>query len=358
MNQLTRCQTIGDMPLAAQALLDGPGSEQLFTSRLWLETFVSAGLPKGTEPVFLILGNDPSPQAILPCQHHADGAASITGLTSFYSCDFKPIVGTDADRAAIAHIVGVAVSETFRDEAVIGFDSLDSTQPDTTQFIAGLARPGRALLRYAHFGHWWEDVTGKSFTDYMAERGGALREVIRRKGAKLAREGATLTMIGPGADAAQLERGITDYETVYAASWKEREAFPEFQPTLMRNLAAAGWLRLALCHIDGKPIATQLWVLVNGTATVLKLAHDQAFDRLSPGSILTHFAIGRLMEHETVRKLDFGRGDDPYKSGWTTNRSQHIGVLSVSVVRRPGIIVRHALGVAARVLKKRVRPAL
>jgi hypothetical protein len=358
MNQLTRCQTIGDMPLAAQALIDGPGSEQLFTSRLWFETFVSAGRAKGAEPFFLILGEGSNPQVILPCQHHADGAASVTGLTSFYSCDFKPVIAADADPAVTAHSVGKAVSETFRDDAVIGFDSLDSTQPEITQFIAGLARPGRTLLRYAHFGHWWEDVTGKLFPDYMAERGGALREVIRRKGAKLAREGATLTMIGPGAGAAELERGIADYEAVYAASWKEREVFPEFQPTLMRNLATAGWLRLALCHIDGKPIATQLWVLVNGTATVLKLAHDQAFDRLSPGSILTHFAIGRLMEHETVRKLDFGRGDDPYKSGWTTNRSQHIGVLSVSVAKRPGLIFRHALGTTVRFLRNRIRPAI
>lgn len=358
MNQLTRCQTIGDMPLAAQALLDGPGSEQLFTSRLWFETFISNGLAEGAEPFFLVLGNDADPRAILACQRHTDGAASITGLTSFYSCDFKPIIAADADPAVTAHSVGRAVSEAFRDNAVIGFDSLDSTQPETAQFIAGLARPGRALLRYAHFGHWWENVAGKSFSDYMAERGGALREVIRRKGAKLAREGATLTMIGPAASAEGVERGIADYEAVYTASWKEREAFPEFQPTLMRNLAAAGWLRLALCHVGGKPVATQLWVLVNGTATVLKLAHDQAFDRLSPGSVLTHFAIGRLMEHETVRRLDFGRGDDPYKSGWTTNRSQHIGVLSVSVAKRPGIILRHMIGVAARTLGKRNRPAI
>ena len=200
------------------------------------------------------------------------------------------------------------MSETFRNDAVIGFDSLDSTQPETTQFIAGLARPGRALLRYAHFGHWWEDVAGKSFSDYMAERGGALREVVRRKGAKLAQQGATLTMIGPNTGAAELDRGIADYEAVYAASWKEREAFPDFQPTLMRKLAAAGWLRLALCHVGGKPIAAQLWTLVGGTATVLKLAHDQAFDKHSPGTVLTHFAIGRLMDGKTVRMLDFGCG--------------------------------------------------
>jgi hypothetical protein len=358
MDRLTRCETIGAMPPAARAVFGGVGTEHLFTSLPWFESFVSAGLAKGAEPFFLILGDDETPWAILPCERPLSGPASITGLTSFYSCDFRPVIAPETDRAAVACALGRAVSQEFSHHPVFGFDSLDIAEPTIKPFLAGLSRPGRALLRYAHFGRWWEDVSGTSFADYMAARGGALREVIRRKGAKLRRNGAILTMIGPGDNPDAVERGIADYEAVYAASWKEPEPFPDFQPTLMRNLAAAGWLRLALCHIGDKPIAAQLWVLVGGTATVLKLAHDRAFDRQSPGTVLTHFAIGRLMEAETVRTLDFGRGDDPYKSAWTTNRTPHIGVLSVSYTRRPGLILRHRLGAAVRALKARLRSAI
>ena len=52
-------------------------------------------------------------------------------------------------------------------------------------------------------------------------------------------------------------------------------------------------------------------MVVAGTATVLKLAHDKAFDRASPGTVLTGFAIRTLMENDGIGMLDFGRGDDP-----------------------------------------------
>jgi CelD/BcsL family acetyltransferase involved in cellulose biosynthesis len=353
MKKLVRCETIDAMSAAAQTLLDGPGSAHLFTSRPWFETFVAAGLAESARPLFLSLEDDGVAQALLPCERTPPGAAAaIIGLTSFYSCDFRPVIADQCGRSVTAFALGRSVVQAFAAHPVIGFDSLDTSWPEIEPFLNGLSRPGRALLRYAHFGRWWEDVSGKSFADYMAERGGALREVIRRKGGRLQRDGATFMMIGPAAGPHEVERGITDYETVYAASWKEPEPFPEFQPTLMRNLAAAGWLRLALCHVGGKPVAAQLWVQVSGTATVLKLAHDQAFDRHSPGTVLTHFAIGRLMETEAVGMLDFGRGDDPYKSGWTTNRTLHIGVLSVKIASRPALFAKHLIGALLRRLRR------
>jgi hypothetical protein len=351
METLARCDTIGAMPPAAQALFDAPGGRTLFMSRPWFETFISEGLGQGAQPIFLVLGDGESPSAVLSCQRPSSGNAALTGLTSFYSCDFRPLIAPGADPRTAAFALGRVVSEEFRRDPVIGFDSLDIAHEEVAAFLAGLARPGRTLLRYAHFGRWWEDVTGRAFADYMAARGGALREVVRRKGAKLERDGATLSMIGADASADAAERGIADYETVYAASWKDPEPFPDFQPALMRNLARAGWLRLALCHVDGKPIAAQLWTFVGGIATVLKLAHDQAFDKHSPGTVLTHFAIRRLMETEAVRTLDFGRGDDPYKAGWTTNRTQHFGVLSVDIAKRPAFVAQHWLGALLRKLR-------
>jgi hypothetical protein len=351
METLARCDSIGAMPPAAQALFDEPGRRSLFTSRPWFETFLSAGLDQGAQPIFLVLGDSRSTNAVLPCERPSRGNAALTGLTSFYSCDFRPLVAPGADPRAVGFALGRAVSREFERDPVIGFDSLDVAREETAGFLSGLTRPGRALLRYAHFGRWWEDVENRAFGDYMAARNGALREVVRRKGAKLERDGATLSMIGADASADALERGIADYATVYAASWKVPEPFPDFQPALMRNLARAGWLRLALCHVDDHPIAAQLWTLIGGTATVLKLAHDQAFDGHSPGTVLTHFAVSRLMETETVRAIDFGRGDDGYKAGWTNNRTQHFGVLSVDIAKRPALVARHWLGALGRRLR-------
>jgi CelD/BcsL family acetyltransferase involved in cellulose biosynthesis len=164
--------------------------------------------------------------------------------------------------------------------------------------------------------------------------------VVRRKGNRFERAGGSFALV----EAEGVEKGIDDYEAVYARSWKEPEPFPLFQPTLMRALARAGWLRLALCHIEGRPVAAQLWVVVGGRATVLKLAHDKEFDRLSPGTLLTAFAIRALMERDRIRSLDFGRGDDAYKRAWTSRRTPHIGVLWTSLAKRPVMAARHLLG--------------
>ena len=336
------------LPASADGLF---ASDHLFASKPWFEAFLAAGMEPSTEPLFFVLNGAAGPRAVLPCQRLPHGDLSVSSLTSFYSCDFRPLIAAGEDEAATAFALGNALAERLSDEAVFGFDSLDSHLPALAPFLKGLACPGRVLLRYAHFGRWWEDLQGRTFDQYLAARDGALREVIRRKTARLERDGATFTMVGAGSSAAETEAGIADYETVYAASWKEAEPYPAFQPTLMRKLAEAGWLRLALCHLEGRPIAAQLWGVAGRTATVLKLAHDQEFDKQSPGTVLTAFAIRTVMQQDRIDRLDFGRGDDPYKRGWTTRRTPHIGVQSVRLARRPMLVARHVLGVAARKLR-------
>jgi CelD/BcsL family acetyltransferase involved in cellulose biosynthesis len=336
------------LPASADQLFASVGRETLFTSKPWFEAFLAAGLRPDAEPIFLVLNGPNGPRALLPCERTAHGDPSVSSLTSFYSCDFRPLIAAGDDAA---FDLGQAVAERLSDVAVFGFDSLDSTWGGLTPFLNGLARPGRMLLRYAHFGRWWEDLQGRTFDQYLAARDGALREVVRRKTARLERDGATFAMIGPASSPAGVEAGIADYETIYAASWKEAEPFPAFQPTLMRKLAEAGWLRLSLCHLNGRPIAAQLWVVVGGVATVLKLAHDREFDKQSPGTVLTAFAIRTVMEQDHIGRLDFGRGDDPYKRGWATRRTPHIGVQSVRVARRPLLIARHLIGAAVRKLR-------
>lgn len=345
-------QSLRELPQSARELLDCPGREDLFTSAPWFESFIEAGMATGAEPAFFVLSDKGGrPQAMLPCQRllassgdRSPGNPAVASLTSFYSCGFRPLVRPESDLPSAVLALGKEIARSLRPEPVVRFDSLDATHPSTEPFLAGLALPGRAVLRYDHFGRWRESLAGRTFDAYLGTRDGALREIIRRKSAHLARDGAVLTIAGES----DLARGIADYEAVYAASWKEPEPFPAFQPTLMQQLAAAGWLRLAICRFEDRPIAAQLWTVVEKRATVLKLAHDRAFDRYSPGTVLTAFAIRTLIERDGITALDFGRGDDAYKRAWASERVQHIGVLWVDVTRRPFLLARHLAGDLAR----------
>jgi CelD/BcsL family acetyltransferase involved in cellulose biosynthesis len=149
--------------------------------------------------------------------------------------------------------------------------------------------------------------------------------------------------------------GIDAYEEIYARSWKVAEPYPLFHAEMMRRAAAIGVLRLGLLRAEGRVIAAQIWIVQGGRAAVLKLAHDEADRALSPGTVLTALMIRELIGGEAVTELDFGRGDDPYKQLWATQRRQRIGIVLANPLRLRGLaaLSRQALGHARRRLAAR-----
>ena len=113
-------------------------------------------------------------------------------------------------------------------------------------------------------------------------------------------------------------------------------------------------LRLGVMWSGSQPIAAQYWIVRDGVATVLKLAHDDAWRALSPGTVLTAHVIRGLIADEGVRELDFGRGDDPYKRSWAALRRQRVGVLLAAAWRPRGaaMLVRHDAGALLRGVRR------
>jgi CelD/BcsL family acetyltransferase involved in cellulose biosynthesis len=105
------------------------------------------------------------------------------------------------------------------------------------------------------------------------------------------------------------------------------------------------------------PVAVQFWVVRDGHATVLKLAHDETFKPHSPGTVLMALMLRHLLDNEQVSRIDFGRGDDSYKQGWASERRQRIGLLLVSPWRLAGMtaLLRHAAGRVRGALRATVR---
>ncbi|MDP3677026.1 MAG: GNAT family N-acetyltransferase [Novosphingobium sp.] len=152
------------------------------------------------------------------------------------------------------------------------------------------------------------DLAGRSFAEYWAARPGRLRETVRRKGAK----GAVALRIAERFDPADW----ADYEAVYARSWKPEEGSPAFLHRFAQTEGQAGTLRLGLAHIDGLPVAAQLWSVEAGTACIHKLAHDEAAKAHSPGTLLSHALFAHVIDRDRVHTIDFGTGDDAYKRDW------------------------------------------
>lgn len=347
--------SLDQLPAAASALfadpLAGPGVASLYDSAAWYRLIEQTALPQNASPHYLTLTANGEPCAIMPLLRGARG--KLSSLTTPYSCAHRPLLH---DGRIDPEQAGALAARRLRGTQGVRLEAIDAQWPDLAAFCAGLRRGGLVLLRFGHFGNWREAVPDGRFETYLAGRDGALRETIRRRSARLLRQsGVRLEMLR---DPSTLSPGIDAFEAVYARSWKRAEPFPLFNAGMMRLCAQLGMLRLAIMWRGTGPIAVQYWIVANGTASVLKLAHDTAEDRASPGTVLSAWAIQQIMADGPITTLDFGRGDDPYKQQWASTRRPHIGIMAANPRHPTGLllIARHQAGRLRAHLLDHIRP--
>jgi CelD/BcsL family acetyltransferase involved in cellulose biosynthesis len=324
-------------------------ADGLFQAPAWWRTVLADGMPPRCRPCFLLAYADAAPAALFPLSQPVSGGA-LSSLTTPYTCLYMPLLAPGLNAATQAAIF-TAFARYCRGWATTRLDALPEDWPPLAACVRAARAQGLVPLRFAHFGNWHEVVCGTDWPGYLARRPGALRETIRRKlrRAEQRADAAFCVLSHPD----ELEPGIAAFEQVYARSWKQPEPYPRFNAGLMRECAAAGMLRLGLWRVGATPAAAQIWVVQAGTATVLKLAHDAAFQAESPGTVLTALMLRRLLEADRVDIIDFGRGDDPYKQGWASQRRQRIGLILANPRRPAGLrcLAQHALGRARGALR-------
>ncbi len=320
----------------------GPGVQ---SRRDWFEATENTALDGPMRPLWLTVRQDGRPLALLPLQ--AGPGSEAVSLTSPYTVLFQPLLAPGADPRAI----GIALAPVLRRWSTIRLEALDPAWSGLDPLLAGLRRGGLLANRFDHFGNWVVSTAGKDWPAYLAARPGALRETIRRRGRAAAQDKTIRFEVVQQPD--DLPGAIAAYEAVYARSWKVPEPYPLFTEAVLPRLAAAGLLRLCVLWRGETPLAAQYWTVQDRVATVLKLAHDDAVKALSPGTLLTAHMIRRLLDDEHVDALDFGRGDDPYKASWTTDRRQRIGVVLANPLRPQGLktLLRHQAGRLVRRLR-------
>ena len=297
-------------------------------------------MPAGTAARFVLVRDKAGSMGLFPMRT----GGGFQTLTTPYTCLYEPLIL--GDRAAVF----AAFAAACRSFATTRLDAL--SEDTAAELRRAAAQSGLFAARFDHFGNWHEEIPGLTWPDYLVRRPGAQRETIRRRTRRMERLPNQHFHLFAGTE--DLARGIDAFEAIYARSWKDPEPFPRFNPAQIRAAADLGIGRLGVWWIDDKPAAAQFWIIDHGQATVLKLAHDEAFKAHSPGTVLTARMIRHMIEAEGARALDFGRGDDPYKRDWVSARRQRVGVLLINP-RHPGgaiALIRHALGR----LRARLRP--
>jgi hypothetical protein len=313
-------------------VLDDAARASFFRSVPWFKALAATSLDPGDTVALYVAGQPPA--LILPLRRpprRLSRPSVLSSLANFYSCDFAPLARADA--AGADHVAAVARSllgEKPRID-VVNLTSLPAETDALRDAAQGFADAGWWVQRYFHFATWYERTAGITAADYLAARPPALRNTVRRKASALRKANdARIEVLGGGpalVDAA-LDTAIAAYEHVYRASWKVREPYPAFAASFIRAAAELGCLRLGLVHIGELPVAAQIWIVWRGHATLCKLAHDERVAARSVGSVLTWRMIEHVLDVDRVDEIDFGRGDDPFKRLWMSERREHWGLLA------------------------------
>jgi hypothetical protein len=343
-----------DLPAGYAGLFARAGEQDFCLSRAWFEALAATILADGERLAIAGVEADGPPivpRACLVGRHRKSdaaflGARSFSSLSDCYTLGFAPMIDRGDGRAALAALIEGLRARRPR-YALLHFEPLAADAASSDDLTAALRDAGLVTRRYFRFGNWYDDTRGQSFRDYLARRPATLRNTFWRNDARLARAGSLRLLVVQ--EGAGLAPALAHYEQVYAASWKRAEPYPAFIRRLAAGLAAAGAVRLGLLYLDRRPIAAQLWIVWHGSAVLYKLAHDRAFNGLSPGTVLTMRMLERLLDEERVAELDLGAGDDRYKRLWATRRRERVGLVAFDP-----LTVHGSLGILRHVLLPRV----
>jgi hypothetical protein len=308
----------------AASLFRASAEHGFFNHPRWYDALSRSVVAPGSQVRLYIAG---AAAARVGLVAYTEGATRrLQTLTNYYSCEHALLADTPQrdPSAGITELVRQIAAERPRWQA-IALSTLDPADASYAVLARALRAAGFAVQPYFEFGTWYEDTIGLSFSNYLAQRPSAVLATWRRKLKKSEARGLDFRL---HCDLCDVESGIANYETVYRASWKRHEPYPRFIPDLIIACAAVGALRLGILHLDGRPVAAQLWILWRGSATLFKLAHDQRHDDLSPGTLLSMRMIEHVLDIDKPREISLGRGDDPYKKLWATKRRERWGLMA------------------------------
>jgi len=319
------------LPGGLARLFERAAEDSFFALPAWYDLMARHGVPAGSE---IRVYTDERPGSAIALLLRTDGR-SLTSLANAYSVEHGIVCRPGTDLAVgCAALFSEILAERPRWEGV-GLAELDPLEPSYRAALRSLCRAGLLVECRFDSGTWYEETTALSFADYVAARPSELRNTWRRKRRKLDRTNRLSKAFFENATG--IDQAIADYQTIYAASWKPAEFFPEFIPALIRLAARFGALRLGIYYIDGVPAASQVWILWHGRAVIYKLAHDKRLDDLSLGTLLTMEMTERILANDRPREITFGRGDDPYKKLWLPKRRERWGIAAANPWTRRGL---------------------
>lgn len=316
----------------ADPLFTRAEKQSMFLSRPWLENLTQCGLGDGETALFACVVDRDAVRAILPLMTR--GGDTCYALKHRYTSLYSPLLGDENRRAILDCLVQGLVASGLHSFL---FEPVYANDVGLSALRASLESAGFTCHQSFRFYNWTHKVQGQLFRDYMADRPARLRNTIERKKRKLRREHGYEIRLFSGDE---VPPAIPHYHAVYSASWKANEQYSDFLDGMVAAFSKAGWSRLAILSIQGKPAAAQLWLVKHGKASIFRLAYDETWRHYSVGSILTAYLMEQMMDAEQVEEIDFLTGNEAYKQDWMSERRERWALSCVKEREPPSRLYR------------------
>ena len=345
---------VHELPADALALMNQAEKEHIEFGADWNANLVDTVYAQGTrshQVRFHVLRRQSRVLAVLPTVVQ-DGSLGreVSALSNFYTAIYAPALAPDVDAVDLLPMTR-ALRMSRGTAAAYRFSPMDPQSRSFDVLRRALSLAGLKAHTYFAFGNWYEPVR-LSWAEYLKQRSGQVRSTIKRNSKKFAAEGGRIEIVHGGDG---LEVALQAYQAVYAKSWKVQEPYPDFIPGLIRLCARRGWLRLGLAWLGERPVAAQIWIVANGRADIYKLAYDEAYKALAPGTLLTAALMEQAIDVDKVHEIDYLIGDDPYKATWMSCRRERCGLVAYDPYTLRGLLglARQLVGEGLRRMRPR-----
>ncbi len=288
----------------ARGKLDRETQESLFDRLDWIDTLNRYALKDKQLSIFQASTNEA--EAWLPMMGKKYG--HLEPLANWYNFIWRPIYCGQYDEVTKLALLGQIAKLAKKSAYRITLSPIPDEQDETRHLANAFRQAGWIVSKNQCDVNHVVHIKGRSFDEYWRTRPGQLRSTVKRKSKK--------NDVSIRIEHDFSEESWRDYEHIYAKSWKPGEGNPEFLKQLAIQESDAGCLRLGLAYIDGQCVAAQFWTVENGEALIHKLAHDEAYLSASPGTLLSAGMFQYVIDVDHVDLIDFGTGDDKYKSDW------------------------------------------
>jgi CelD/BcsL family acetyltransferase involved in cellulose biosynthesis len=234
--------------------------------------------------------------------------------------DHLSLICRPHDREEVALAVAEALTTTCDDWDRLELNAVDADDATIRLFTSALEERGCLVSRYAADAYWALELPS-SWDDYLAALSKSHRKQLRRlERDVLESDRACWHLVRSQEELASGWEVLVDLHQRRRRSLGEpgcfaSRVFHDFHREVVERLLAEGQLRMSWLELDGAPAAAEYHFTDDATTYAYQGGVDPERLGAEPGRLSTILCLRAAID-QRQRRMDFLRGDEPYKAHW------------------------------------------